>query len=142
MKISCGVIITDLQNIIGCLPFFKEDEKGNYDIPKGCLNEGEDPLHCAIRELKEETGLNLEEIEGEFTDLGEMDYIKGKNLHLYLAFTPNLPDISTLHCDSTFTDEKTKMEHPEIQRYRYIPVDELDWFFPNLASCISTSTNL
>lgn len=36
-------------------------EKGSYFYPKGQLKCGEDPLHCAKRELFEETGVNLED---------------------------------------------------------------------------------
>jgi bis(5'-nucleosidyl)-tetraphosphatase len=32
--------------------------KGRYDIPKGLKQEGEDDLECALRELKEETGIS------------------------------------------------------------------------------------
>jgi 8-oxo-dGTP pyrophosphatase MutT (NUDIX family) len=31
--------------------------KGRYDVPKGLKQEGEDDLECALRELKEETGI-------------------------------------------------------------------------------------
>ena len=32
--------------------------KGRYDLPKGLKQEGEDDLECALRELKEETGIS------------------------------------------------------------------------------------
>jgi ADP-ribose pyrophosphatase len=38
-----------------------------YEIPAGMLDEGEDPLHCAHRELKEEVGCTAEKMEHLFT---------------------------------------------------------------------------
>lgn len=32
--------------------------KGRYDVPKGLKQKGEDDLECALRELKEETGIS------------------------------------------------------------------------------------
>lgn len=32
--------------------------KGRYDLPKGLKQKGEDDLECALRELKEETGIS------------------------------------------------------------------------------------
>lgn len=38
--------------------------RGYWDFPKGKLEQGESNLEAAIRELKEETGLEVEQIEG------------------------------------------------------------------------------
>jgi predicted NUDIX family NTP pyrophosphohydrolase len=37
-------------------PFFVNKNAGSWTIPKGEANEGEEPLHTAIREFEEETG--------------------------------------------------------------------------------------
>ena len=54
------------------------------ELPAGKLNDGEDPLDCAVRELSEETGFTAEK----FTFLGELlpspGYCK-ETLYLYLA---------------------------------------------------------
>ena len=54
------------------------------EVPAGKLNEGENPLDCAVRELSEETGFSAEK----FTFLGELlpspGYCK-ETLYLYLA---------------------------------------------------------
>lgn len=54
------------------------------EIPAGRLDPGEDPLHCGIRELGEETGLvaaNMESLGVVHTSPGVFD----ERIHLYLA---------------------------------------------------------
>src|SRR5689334_1796023 len=47
-------------------PFWRNKDAGAWTIPKGEIEEGEDPLQAAKREFKEELGI---EIEGEFIEL-------------------------------------------------------------------------
>jgi predicted NUDIX family NTP pyrophosphohydrolase len=41
-------------------PFFKNKNDGHWGIPKGEIHNGEDYLTCALREVKEEIGLSVE----------------------------------------------------------------------------------
>jgi predicted NUDIX family NTP pyrophosphohydrolase len=41
-------------------PFWTNKDAGAWTIPKGEIDPGEDALACALRELKEETGLALD----------------------------------------------------------------------------------
>ena len=55
-----------------------------YEIPAGTLKPGEDPDHCAIRELEEETGFTA----GELVKLFSMYLAPGYStevIHIYLA---------------------------------------------------------
>jgi ADP-ribose pyrophosphatase YjhB (NUDIX family) len=56
----------------------RNDNK-KWTVPGGHLNEGEDPYEGAIRELKEETGLDVEDIK-----LVASHWDKEQNLLLYL----------------------------------------------------------
>ena len=42
-------------------PFWAKKDDGAWSIPKGECAEDEDPLACALREFKEETGIDLTE---------------------------------------------------------------------------------
>ena len=67
MKESAGILL--YRRVSGRLevllvhpggPFWKNKDAGAWTIPKGEIDPGEDALACALRELKEETGLALE----------------------------------------------------------------------------------
>lgn len=52
-----------------------------FGIPKGLLEPGEDPREAAIRETREETGLEVRLV----ADLGTCRYKGGKEVHAFLA---------------------------------------------------------
>ena len=56
-------------------PFFAKKDEGYWTIPKGEIEEGEDPLIAAKREFHEETAT---ELEGDFHSLGEIKQKGGK----------------------------------------------------------------
>jgi 8-oxo-dGTP pyrophosphatase MutT (NUDIX family) len=58
-------------------------DESSWEVPAGTADEGEDPLHCASRELAEETGL----VAGRYTSLGVVHgaaFLTGR-AHMYLA---------------------------------------------------------
>ncbi|MGH8306851.1 MAG: bis(5'-nucleosyl)-tetraphosphatase [Gammaproteobacteria bacterium] len=59
-----------------------------WDFPKGAVEQGETPLQAAVREVREETGINKLEFNwGE--DYRETEpYSRGKVARYYLAWTP------------------------------------------------------
>lgn len=69
-------LITDYRDDI--LMGVRNDNK-KFTVPGGHLEDGEDPYEGAIRELKEETGLDVEDIK-----LVASHWDKEKNLLLYL----------------------------------------------------------
>ena len=68
MKISAGILIYKIEDgILHVLlghpggPFFKNKDDAAWSILKGEIEEGEDPLHAAIREAKEEGDITVHE---------------------------------------------------------------------------------
>ena len=78
------VALDNDNNIFLVRQFRSPYEKVIYELPAGKLEAGEDPMECAVRELKEETGMQAEKVES----LGCMYATPGycsEIIHLYLA---------------------------------------------------------
>ncbi|PLZ89503.1 bis(5'-nucleosyl)-tetraphosphatase [Fischerella thermalis] len=57
---SCGVLVIRSQPQMSFLLLLKSNR---YDLPKGHIETGEDEISCALRELLEETGIGINDIE-------------------------------------------------------------------------------
>ena len=65
-------------------PFYRKKDDGAWNIVKGEIEEGEDPLQAAIREFKEETTI---EISGNFLALNPRRQKSGKLVHVWAIET-------------------------------------------------------
>jgi predicted NUDIX family NTP pyrophosphohydrolase len=63
-------------------PFWARRDAGAWSIPKGLIDEGEDPLAAARREFAEETGLS---VDGEFVRLADRRLKSGKTVACWLV---------------------------------------------------------
>jgi predicted NUDIX family NTP pyrophosphohydrolase len=104
-------------------PFWAKKDEGAWSIPKGIVEEDEEPLEAAKREFREETG---HEIEGDFIDLGELKQPSRKIVHAW-AVESDL-DVQSIE-SNTFALEWPKhsgniREYPEIDRAQWFAVDE------------------
>ena len=82
---GAAIVALDSENNVYLVRQFRSPYgKVIYEIPAGKLEKDEDPKLCAIRELKEETGMEASSVES----LGEMYATPGycsEIIHLYLA---------------------------------------------------------
>ena len=102
------VAINDKNEIILIKQFRKPIEKVIWEIPAGKLEVGENPKECAIRELKEETGYepqNLKLIHKFFTSAG----FSNQKLYIYLA-TGLTPGESNPNDDESLEVYKISLE--------------------------------
>src|ERR1700730_9341246 len=120
-KQSAGILLFRLKNKdIEVLlahpggPFFKNKDDGAWTIPKGEIDNEEEPLLAAKREFKEETGT---EINGKFIPLKPVKYKSGKIVYAW-AVEGNI-DPSVLKCN-TF-----KLEWPP-KSGKFIDAPEID----------------
>jgi len=105
-------------------PLWKNKDEGSWSIPKGELNENEDPLHAAIREFSEETGNT---VSGRFMQLQPVVQKSGKRV-LAWAIEKNI-DAAAIICNNF------EMEWPPRSgKFQNFPeVDRAEWFLINEA---------
>ena len=111
------------------------------DIPKG-ISEADDnsDIETAVRELYEETGLQIPDNDM-LTDLGMFEYLKDKDLHLfYIKINNDFEHIGPFFCESKFMDLNDNYL-PEINRYKFVDKEELDWFFKSLQPVLEEAFN-
>jgi len=107
-------------------PFFAGKDEGAWSIPKGLVDEGEDPLLAARREFLEETGTDLDACApgGTPVDLGTVRQKGGKVVRAF-AFEGDWPDGRAL-ASNTFPLEWP----PRSGRMREFPEVDGAAFFP------------
>jgi ADP-ribose pyrophosphatase len=90
------VAIDDDDNLYMVRQYRKPVEKTLVEIPAGTLEEGEDPLHCAQRELEEEVGMKAKHWEKLVSYYSAPGFCN-EHMHLFLAtgLTPG-----TVHLDA------------------------------------------
>lgn len=100
-------------------PFWAKKDLGAWSLPKGELDEGEDPLAAAIREFTEETALP---ISGEFRPLAPLRQPSGKTIHAWAVEGDCNPEELR---SNTF-----EMEWPPKsgKRQEFAEVDRAAWF--------------
>ena len=102
-------------------PFWTRQEEGTWTIPKGVIEEGEDPLDAAQREFREETGI---EPQPPFLPLGSIRQKAGKTVHAW-AWEGDADA-------STIVSNLMRIEWPRGSgRWQTYPeVDRCAWFDP------------
>jgi len=119
MKQTAGIIVLCEDKILLC----KRSDSGEWAIPMGHMEEGEEPLDCAYREFYEETNL---EITDPIESIGRIK--KNKNgklksiLHIYLfevdsEVEPNLEEAQDGH-------EHTECGYFDIEEIEDLNMDE------------------
>ena len=103
-------------------PFWSGKDEGAWSIPKGILEEIENPLQAAKREFREETGFIAE---GEFIDLGTIRQPSRKTIHIW-ALKQDL-DADRVRSNK-FTMEWPRksgimMQFPEIDRAEWFDIE-------------------
>lgn len=115
MNISCGVLVLYHSKIL----LGHVTNHWWWDLPKGMLEPGETEVTGALRELKEETGIqaNPQDLE----DLGEFKYERGKNLHLFKYLIPVIP--SRIVCHSMVP---VHPPFPELDKFRWFGFEDIN----------------
>ena len=124
-KITAAIVMIDSEgNILGCHGTGKPNDSG-YDFPKGCVEEKEVDIAAAIRELREETDIYLDD-SYRLIDAGVYPHNKEKNIHLFIYKTNYFPPLEQLKCSTYF--ERYGKQFPEVDSYKIISKSERGMF--------------
>ena len=116
-KVTAAVVIIDKDGkILACHGYGRPGDSG-YDFPKGCVEEGETDKEGAIRELREETYLTIDD--SKLIDAGVHRHNKEKNIHIFIYKVDEFPKLSSLKCTSYFEGKDGKM-YPEVDSFAII----------------------
>lgn len=107
-------------------PYWAKKDLGAWSIPKGLVEEGEEPLQGALRELEEELGSPFSFTAEELTELGSVRQKAGKVVHCWAAegdFDP-----ATLRSNSFSIEwpprSGAEREFPEVDRAEWFGLDQ------------------
>jgi predicted NUDIX family NTP pyrophosphohydrolase len=106
-------------------PFWAKKDEGAWSIPKGEVEEGEEPLASALRELEEELGTPFSLAPADLVGLGSVRQKGGKVVHCWAAAGEFDPDGLR---SNTFTMEwpprsGVEREFPEIDRAEWFVIE-------------------
>ena len=120
--LSCGILVI---NPAAELLLCHVTGAWHWDIPKGSAEPGEAPLAAALRETREECGLDFAQppLLQVMLDLGRMAYRPRKDLHLYAALVDRF-DAATCRCDSHYSDAWGR-DRPEMDGFEWTPFDRV-----------------
>ena len=100
-------------------PFWRSRDLGAWSIPKGELNDKEDPETAARREFEEELGVK---VDGPMHPLGQVRQRAGKIVHAY-ALEDDL-DVSRIRCNDVSIEWPMRsgrfISFPEIDRAEWL----------------------
>lgn len=114
-QLSCGLLVINerAELLLG-----HSTGSAHWDLPKGLIEEGEAPATCALREAREEFGLEF--ASDRLVDLGRHAYYRGKDLHLFAVGTTSSevrPELC--RCTSYFAHYETGRQAPEIDAFAW-----------------------
>ncbi|MDB4972640.1 MAG: hydrolase [Myxococcaceae bacterium] len=134
MKTSAGLLVYRTRDdVLQVLlahpggPFFRNKDEGAWTLPKGELVEGEDPRACAVRELREETGVDA--AAAELIALGEVKQKGGKRVLAWASAASEDLTLVDPPPSNTFELEwpprsGKRVSFPEIDRAQFFALDE------------------
>jgi predicted NUDIX family NTP pyrophosphohydrolase len=105
-------------------PFHAKKDEGHWSIPKGLIDDGEEPLAAAKREFSEELGLAAPD--GEYVELGDVEQHNKKVVTAWaVEAEPDISDIKSNVFETEWPPRSGKTQKfPEIDRAAWLSLAE------------------
>lgn len=97
----------------------RRDGTDRWDIPKGHVEPGETPAEAAIREAKEECGIDVKS-PIMLKDLGQHKYADNKDIHLFIYDAPVPSTVVPLLECTAFHTKEDGTQIPEMDAFAFI----------------------
>ena len=112
-KLSCGVVLA--RQVDAGVVTLMLRAYHHWDFPKGIVEAGEEPMQAAVRELREETGIDETEFEWGERYMETGPYSRGKTARYYLASTEQ---------EDVVLGPSPETGEPEHHEWRWVSFDE------------------
>ncbi len=118
-KIENGEILVFLVHPGG--PFFKNKDFGYWSIAKGELEKNESKFQAALREFEEETGIEVNEQNTKFLDLG---FTKQKNNKIVYAWAFESKNGEKFKESNFIKIKNSSFKFPEVDKGQFFTIEE------------------
>jgi predicted NUDIX family NTP pyrophosphohydrolase len=131
MKYSAGLVVFrrkagKLEILVAHMgaPWWAKKDIGAWTIPKGLVEDGEDPFEAAQREFQEELGLPVPE--GEFMELGSIKQPNSKTVTAWaIEADIDVSNVKSITFEAEWPPRSgKKQEFPEIDRAAWLEAGE------------------
>ena len=122
MDLTCAILIycNDTKKFLIC----HANESRFWSLPKGLYEDSDNsPREAAIRELLEETGVELYDV-WNLINLGVHDYLEKKRMALYFYRIEKEIPISAMKCTTTFVSKYSGKKIPEVDQFKWVDFSE------------------
>ena len=119
-ELSCGIFVESPGGVL----LAHATGTPRWDLPKGRCEPGETPIEAALRECREETGLDFQPDRDRLVDLGQHAYLRKKDLHLFYLEVETELDLSVCFC-STKIERFDGREVFETDDFAWVPKDQV-----------------
>lgn len=106
---SCGAFIVDNDKVL----VIKQKKSGNFGFPKGHVEDGETEVQTVIREVKEETDVDIELLSNKRYYIS---YVQNENINKEVVYYLAKP----INCDSQKKQEK------EISEILWVNIEDVE----------------